>query len=98
MKEVKKADVRIQLECGKIAGMLFANDFVGVSDSKEQLQKLIDIVYSYCSRRLKVNVTKSAVMVYSKEVVEGSWKWGEHHLPTVTEYTYLGVDFASNGA
>ena len=99
LKEVEKAELGIQLECGKIGGMLFADDFVGVSDSKEQLQKLIDVVYSYCSKwRLKANVTKSAVMVFSKEVVEGSWKWGEHHLPTVTEYTYLGVDFASNGA
>ena len=72
MKEVEKAELGIQLECGKTGGVLFADDFVGVSDSKEQLQKLIN--------------------------VEGNWKWGEHHLPTVTEYTYLGVDFASNGA
>ena len=26
-----------------IGGMLFANDFVGVSDSGEELQKLIDV-------------------------------------------------------
>ena len=99
MKEVEKAELGIQLECWKIGDMLFSDDFVGVNDSKEQLQKLIDVVYSYCSKwRLKPNVTKSAVMVFSKEVVEGTWKWGEYHLPIVTEYTYLGVDFASNGA
>ena len=52
--------------------MLFADDFVGLSDSKEQLQKLIDVVYSYCSKwRLKANVTKSVVMVFTKEAVEG---------------------------
>ena len=44
------------------------------------------------------NVTKSAVMVFTKEVVEGTWKWGEHDLPTVAKYTFLGIDFASNGA
>ena len=50
--------------------MLFADDFVGVSDSKESLQKLIDIVYSYCSKwRLRANVIKSAVMVFSKDAV-----------------------------
>ena len=49
LKEVEKAELGIQLECGKIGSMLFADDFVGVSDSKEQLQKLIDVVYSYCS-------------------------------------------------
>ena len=32
----------IQLSSGKtVGGMLFADDFVGVSDSKESLQKLI---------------------------------------------------------
>ena len=36
--------------------MLFADDFVGLSDSKEQLLKLIDVVYSYCNKwRLKCN-------------------------------------------
>ena len=47
--------------------MLFADDFVGVSDSKESLQKLIDVVHGYCNKwRLKANVSKSAVMVFSK--------------------------------
>ena len=55
--------------------------------------------YSYCSKwRLKANVTKSAVLVFTKEAVEGTWKWGEHDLPTVAKYTFLGIDFASNGA
>ena len=44
---------------------------------------------------IKADVTKSAVMVFAKE---GTWKWGEHDLPTVAKYTYLGIDFASNGA
>ena len=36
--------------------------FVGISDSKVSLQKLIDVVYSYCSKlRLRANVSKSAV-------------------------------------
>ena len=52
--------------------MLFADDFVGISDSKESLQKLLDFVYSYCSKwRLRANVSKSAVMVFSKDAVNG---------------------------
>ena len=48
LKEVEQAELGIQLSSGKtIGGMLFADDFVGVSDSKESLQKLIDVVYSY---------------------------------------------------
>ena len=45
--------------------------FVGISDSKESLQKVIDVVYSYCSKwRLRANVIKSAVMVFSKDTVK----------------------------
>ena len=37
-------------------------------------------------------------MVFSKASVSGEWKWGEHTLPRVSNYAYLGVTFASNGA
>ena len=46
LKEVKRVELEIQLSSGKtFGGMLFADDFIGVSDSKESLQKLIDVVY-----------------------------------------------------
>ena len=62
MKEVEQAELGIELSNGaRIGGMLFADDFVGVSDSGEELQKLIDVVHAYCSKwRLKANVSKSA--------------------------------------
>ena len=99
LEEVEKAELGIVLgNGGKIGGLLFADDFVGVSDSGESLQKLIDVVHAYCCKwRLKGNVRKSAVMVCATESV-GVWKWGECNLPTVSKYTYLGVDFMSNGA
>ena len=37
-------------------------------------------------------------MVFSRNPVEGEWKWGEHSLPRVSNYTYLGTDFACKGA
>ena len=40
---------------------------------------------------------KSAVMVFSKDAVNGCWKWGEHSLPKVF-FIYIGIDFSSNGA
>ena len=53
-------------------------DFVGVCNSAESLQSLIDTIHGYCSRwRLRANVSKSAVMVFSKTSVSGEWKWGE---------------------
>ena len=54
---------------------MFADDFVCVSESKDQLQKLIDVVHAYSRKwRLKANVSKSAVMVFSRESVDGAWK------------------------
>ena len=100
MKEVEKANLGIQLSTGKkVGGLLFADDFVGVCNSAESLQSLTDTVHGYCSKwRLRANVSKSAVMVFSKASVSGEWKWGEHMLPMVSNYAYLGVNFASNGA
>ena len=37
-------------------------------------------------------------MVFSRNPVEGECKWGEHALPRLSNYTYLGIDFACNGA
>ena len=84
---------------GKVGGLLFADDFVGVIESGEQLQRVIDVVHSYCRKwRLKANVSKSAVMTFEKGSVEFSWKWREQDLPRVLKYTYLGIDFAESGA
>ena len=44
LKEIKQTGLGIQLSSGKTVGrMLFAGDFVGISDSKESL---IDVVYT----------------------------------------------------
>ena len=41
----------------RVGGLLFASDFVGVSESGEQLQRVIDMVHCYCRKwRLKANV------------------------------------------
>ena len=45
---VEQEELGIELINGAIiGGMLFANDFVGVSDLEEHLQKLIDGVQAY---------------------------------------------------
>ena len=37
-------------------------------------------------------------MMFARNKVEGEWLWGEHKFPMVCSYSYLGVDFACNGA
>lgn len=88
LKEVEEADVGIDLSSGgRLRGLLFADDFVGVSESTGQLQNLIVVVHESCNKwRLKAIVGKSAVMVFARKSVEGTWVWGEH------------ADFTSTGA
>ena len=97
LKEVEQAGLGVELsDASTIGGMLFADDFVGVSS---ELQRLINVAHAYCCKwRLKANVSKSAVVVFARELVEGSWNWGEQALPRLSKYTYLGVDFTSDGA
>ena len=48
--------------------MLFADDFVGLSDSEQGLQALIDVVYAYSKKwRFEANVAKCAVVVFRNE-------------------------------
>ena len=55
-------------------------------------------MHGYCNQwRLKAHVSKSAVMVFSRNPVEGEWKWGEHVLLRVSNYTHLGIDFPGMG-
>ena len=54
LKDVEQAELGIQLSSGKRVGGIFSDVFVGVSDSRESLQKLIDVVHGYCNKwRLK---------------------------------------------
>ena len=43
----------------QLNGLLFADDFVGLSDSKEGLQNMINVVHAYSKKwRFEANVTK----------------------------------------
>ena len=61
-----QAKLGIEISSGKIIGrILFADDFVGVTESRESLQKLIDVVYGYCNNwRLKANVGKECSDIF----------------------------------
>ena len=86
LKVVEQAKLGVQLSSGKKIGGLFFARFCRC-DSKESLQKLIDVVHGYCNKwRLKANVSKSAVMIFSRNSVEDGWKRGEHKLPKVSSY------------
>ena len=71
LEEIHRAQIGIQLKSGnKVGGLLLAEDFVGITESPENLQQLIDIIYDFCSKwRLRANVNKSVVLVFGKDKV-----------------------------
>ena len=79
-----------------VSGLMFADDFAGISETPEGLQEQIEKALEYTRKwRAAVNVKKCAVVVCNEDQVNPmnfSWKWGEDELPVVDQYTYLGVD------
>ena len=66
--EIDRSQIGIQLKSGNEGGLLFADDFVDITESIENSQQLIDIIYEFCSKwRLRANVNKSAVLFLEKK-------------------------------
>ena len=96
--EVEKAGFGITIKNDvKVGGLMFADDFVGLTTNAEDLQKLINVVQECCNKwRLKSNIKKSAVLKRLLKVhVHGS---GGIESPRVVSYCYLGIEFANNGS
>ena len=76
--------------------MLFADDLVGLRDSKEGLQNMINVVHAYSKKwRFEANVT--VVVFRNEKTIDGEWFWGNSTLPHLDNYKYLGVKFTYNG-
>lgn len=78
--------------------LAFADDIVVVAPTQADLQKLINIVHSYCMRwRMTVNAGKTKTMVFRKnrqtKYEKISMHYGDILLEQVNQYKYLGVIF-----
>ena len=66
---MKEIEIKVSfLPSLQLNDLLFADDFVGLSDSKEGLQDMINVVHAYSKKwRFEANVTKCAVVVFRNE-------------------------------
>ena len=104
-------DIERALESGGFRGvsmsditirtLLYADDLLLMSDSTEDLQLGIDILYDYCTRwKLNINIEKTIVVIFRKG---GSLSINDHYffgdtLLTVTNtYSYLGMLLSDRG-
>ena len=86
---------------GQVPLLLYADDQVLVSSHAGGLKRLINkIAELFDDMDLKVNLTKTKVMVFRRGVrlpEELNFTWKHEQIEIVNEYVYLGVKFSSSG-
>ena len=79
-----------------VSGLMFADDFVGMSETPEGLQKQMEKALEDTRKwRVTANVKNCAVVVCNEDKVNPvtfKWKWVEDELPIADQRTDLGVD------
>ena len=84
----------------KLSSILWADDLVMISESKEGLTKMFgDLVQFSSENGLKINLDKTKCMIFNKtgRHIRCSIKWGEMTINTVREYKYLGFLVTPSG-
>ncbi len=98
------ADIDVPvLNTMKITHLLWADDLVLLALKPESLQRMLDVLYSYCtSWGLSLNISKTAVMIFNRSerlLKEGNnFTYGTLPISPGREYTYLGIVFTLNGS
>ena len=80
--------------------ILYADDTIILSESKENMQNSLDIFHSYCEMwNLQVNANKIKVMIVSERKIRQNIEFylNGQKLEIVDTFTYLGVLFKYNG-
>ena len=80
--------------------IVYADDTVILADTKEGVQKALNILQSSCEIwKLEVNVNKTKVMIFSKGKIrlKYEFKLQNKTLEIVDSYSYLGLVFKYNG-
>lgn len=80
--------------------LMFADDIVLLSETKNGLQCAINKLYSYSKMwKLNININKSKVMIFSRagRYHKENFTLGQESLELVKDYNYLGINLSSNG-
>jgi hypothetical protein len=81
--------------------LLYADDTVLLANTPESLQKSLDVLSDYCAEwKLKVNVDKTKIIVFSKVKSRNVYSFSYQGKPVevVEDFRYLGVLFNFNGS
>ena len=84
----------------KLFVLLYADDTILISESPEDLQKMLDNLHGFCIKwKLHINASKTKIVIFSKGRLKNqpTWTLGTHNLEVTQDYVYLGVVLNYNG-
>ena len=101
-KSLGNVDIGINIQNLVMKLLMFADDTVLFSGSREGLQAGITSLYEYFRKwALTVNVHKTKIVVFRKGgklSVKDSWKYGNIDVEVVSSFKYLGFSISSGGS
>ncbi len=84
-----------------INALLYADDIVLLSTTKEGLQNTINVLKQYSDTwQLEVNLNKTKVLTFNEKrsnLANQSFYYGTQTIEQVEKYTYLGIEVTANG-
>ena len=101
---LRAAGYGVGLTDQELHALLYADDVVILAESKEDLQKMIDVVQKFCLEwHMELNLGKSQVMVIgcnsvtgARRVYKKSFTYMGDFIKVVDRYKYLGVCISSD--
>ena len=82
----------------KINALMYADDLVLISRTKEGLQRQIDSVYDYCEKwKLSINIKKTKSMIFNRgnNLIKTFFNVGGSPIENVKSFTYLGFTISA---
>ena len=93
--DLNNSGVGIEIADILINNLLFADDIVLMANNEADLKRLLDVTSNFAKRwNLKLNESKSQIMIIGKRISDRIWKIGELSLKETSQYKYLGVYIA----
>ena len=97
---IDKSEIGIKLSNKTIKCLLYADDLVLISDSKQRLQKQLDISDIYCKDWcLTVNINKTKIIIFNKTgcLIKDNFILDGQEIECITRYKYLGIIISASG-
>ena len=96
---IKKANDPVNINGRTIGSLLYADDFVIISQSESGLQKSLNALNTYCHNwRLKINYQKTKIMIFNNKKQGFNFRISNHKVNITDKICYLGFILTPSGS